>query len=115
SHQFRVVGAGEGLREAGSAAEPLNDLAERPESDALPVRKAAACHDRGAGPRRELGDEPRLADSGRTEQRELAAALLALDAPEGDLEPSELFQAADEALLEPARNPRGMRVDSVDA
>ena len=56
----------------GVDAERNEHLDERPVGDALPVREAAAAKDVGSLPDtlEEVGDEARLADAGRTEERE---------------------------------------------
>ena len=56
----------------GVRSDPDEDLDEGPVGDSLAVGEAATAEDVGrvADPLEEVGDEPRLADPGRAEQRE---------------------------------------------
>ncbi len=62
----------------------FDDLDDRPVGDALAVGEAAAAdHRRAVDPAQELGDEPRLADACRPQDREEMAGALAGDVVEG--------------------------------
>jgi hypothetical protein len=97
--ELGVIGGSERIGKALGPAQREDDLPERPERDAFPVRKAAPLEDGRGGAGRELRDEARLADSGRPEHGEEAAALLCLDAPKGQLQGGKLFQASDESPM----------------
>ncbi len=67
-----VSGGDVPMTESGSTPIAIEDLDERPVGDALAVREAAPAQDVGrvADSLEEVGDEPRLADAGRAEERE---------------------------------------------
>jgi hypothetical protein len=93
----------------------LNDLAQRPERDALAVGKTAPRHDpRVVCERRaQFCHETRLADPGRPEDREQVVRPLLDCALEGQLELRELSTSADQRRLEMTREARAS-VENVD-
>jgi hypothetical protein len=106
------LGVGQPRRDPGRA---LDDLDDRPERDPLAVGEAAAEEDGGLVVDRvgELGDETRLPDAGRPQQREQVAGPVDGCALERLAEQGELALAADERRLRPARG-RGRARDHGD-
>ena len=88
----------------GLDADRDEDLDERPVRDALAVAKAAAAKDVAASPHalEEVGDEARLADPRRAEQREEPARAVGDGVLEVAPEPLALALTADERRLEVA-------------
>ena len=82
-----------------------DDLGEREERRAVPVRHTAADEGQLAGARRELASEPALPDAGLAEDGHDAAPALGLHACECGLEPGQLVVPADEGG--PAQRPSG--------
>ena len=93
------------MTESGLDADRDQDLDERPVGDALAVREAAAAQDVGrvADALEEVGDEARLADPGRPEQREEPARAVGDGVLEVAPETLALALASDERRLEVAR------------
>ena len=83
-----------------------DDLGERKERRAVPVRHAATHEGQLTGARRELPSEPALPDAGFAEHGHNAAPALRLHACECGLEPSQLVVSADEGGL--AERPDGL-------
>ena len=94
----------------GLDADRDQDLDERPVGDPLAVGEAAAAQDVGrvADALEEVGDEARLADAGRAEEREEPARAVGDGVLVVAPEPLTLALAADERRLEVARERRGV-------
>ncbi len=115
SDEVAVGLRGDGLEDRLLAADRPDEVVERHEGEAVPVRQAAGREDAGLVPDRveQLAREPRLADAGRAVDRDDPARLLAHDLGVLAAEVRELSRPADERRVEPARDRRraGDRLD----
>ena len=82
----------------------LGDLGQRPEGDAVAVRQTATADDARLGGRRELGDQPALADARLAVDRHQVGAPLVGDAAEQAAQQLELGVASDQRRAQ-ARDP----------
>ena len=91
-------------------------LAERPEGDALAVGRAAADEDgrRACGLRNQLAREPRLPDAGLADDRQVMHATAARDVPERRAELPELARSTDQRCVVAAGQGGGLGIDQLE-
>jgi hypothetical protein len=111
-HGRRDADRGRQIVERAIAGRLHDDLAQRPVGDAVTVGGAGAGEDRPAlaGDRGQLGDEPRLADAGLSDDRHHLRGVLGDDTRERLAQTADLLVATDQRAVEPPPDRRGVEV-----